>query len=229
MSNRAMYVALGLEPGAPSDEIKRAYRNLSIKLHPDSSRNPGTAARFAKVVRAYKALSVLPDSITGTSVVSKASDRPAIDRRPAQGSSAASALAVRPLADRPLAEPQGNDLFTLGSILTGEASTREKASAARLLGLSGKRSVWIFLRKGLYDPDPEVVGSCVRAAGVLGLAQGAAEIAGAYERSGPEVKDAILEAARATEDPVFKASLQAALSDEDPRRRAIARRITIGA
>ena len=191
MSNRAMYVALGLEPGAPSDEIKRAYRNLSIKFHPDSSRNPTTAARFAKVVRAYKALSVL--------------------------------------AERPLAEPRGNDVFTLGSILTGPGSSREKASAARLLGLSGKRSVWIFLRKGLYDPDPLVVGACVRAAGVLGLAQGAAEIAGAYERSGPEVKDAILEAARATEDPVFKASMQAALSDEDPRRRALARRITIGA
>jgi hypothetical protein len=120
-------------------------------------------------------------------------------------------------------------LFTLGSILTGPGTTREKASAARLLGLSGKRSVWIFLRKGLYDPDPGVVAACVRAAGVLGLAQGAAEIASAYERSGPEVKDAILEAARATEDPVFKASMQAALSDEDPRRRAIAKRITMGA
>lgn len=190
MSNRAMYVALGLEPGVPSDEIKRAYRNLSIKLHPDSSRNPNTAARFAKVVRAYKALSVL--------------------------------------VDRPLAEPRGNDVFTLGSILTGTGSSREKASAARLLGLSGKRSVWIFLRKGLYDSDPLVVGACVRAAGVLGLAQGAGEIAGAYERSGPEVKDAILEAARATEDPVFKASMQAALSDDDPRRRALARRITMG-
>jgi preprotein translocase subunit Sec63 len=32
MSNRAMYVALGLEPGAPSDEIKSAYRNLSMKF-----------------------------------------------------------------------------------------------------------------------------------------------------------------------------------------------------
>lgn len=213
MSNRAMYVALGLEPGVPSEEIKRAYRNLSIKLHPDSSRNPNTALRFAKVVRAYKALSVIAD---GTR------DKP--------GPSMAETeqyFADRTFAGKPLAEPKRNDVFSLGSILTGSGTAREKAAAARLLGLSGKRSVWIFLRKGLYDTDPEVVGACVRAAGVLGLAQGAAEIASAYERSGPQVKDAILEAARATMDPVFKAAMETALWDEDPRRRAIARRIAL--
>jgi hypothetical protein len=205
MINRAMYVALGLEPGAPSEEIKRAYRNLSMKLHPDSSRDPGTAGRFAKVVRAYKALSIAEDSST-------------------------SRLGIgRPSQERSLAEPVGNDVFTLGAALTGAGTSQEKARAARLLGLSGRRSVWIFLRRGLYDPDPEVVGACVRAAGVLGLAQGAAEIASAYERSGPEVRNAILEAARATEDPVFKASMQAALLDEDPRRREIAKRITLEA
>ncbi|MBU1081754.1 MAG: J domain-containing protein, partial [Spirochaetes bacterium] len=42
MSERAMYIALGLEPGAPSAELKRAYRNLSLKLHPDASGDPRT-------------------------------------------------------------------------------------------------------------------------------------------------------------------------------------------
>lgn len=189
MSDRSLYLALGLEPGAPSVELKRAYRNLSLRLHPDASKDPLTARRFDAVAKAYATLSV------------RERERP------------------RP-AGSPLVDSGASDLFALGSELSGAVDPERRRAAARLLGLSGKRSAWVFLRKGLYDPDPAVVAACVRAAAVLGLAQGSGEIAGAYERAGPSLRDAMIEAARATGDGLFAAMLEVAGNDADTRRRA---------
>ena len=69
---------------------------------------------------------------------------------------------------------------------------------------------------------PSVVASCVRAAAVLGLAQGSGEIAGAYERAAPALRDAILEIAKATGDGLFSATLEVAKNDDDARRRVAA-------
>jgi len=193
MSDRTMYAELGLEPGVPSAEIRKAYRNLTLRLHPDASGNPATAERFCRVARAYKTLSV------------KAAPANAAEARRGK-----------------LPEPLAQDLFALGAALSASRDAAERATAARRLGLSGKRSAWVFLRRGMYDPDPRVVGACVRAASALGLAQGAAEVAGAYSRAGPEARDSILEAARATRDAIFSAALEAAAVDEDPRRRLAA-------
>ncbi len=186
-----MYLALGLEPGAPSAEIKKAYRNLSLRLHPDASRDPMTAARFSVVAKAYETLSV------------KELDQPA-----ARG--------------RLHAESDSVDIFTLGAELATHENPEQRRIAAMKLGLSGKRSAWVFLRKGLYDADPLVIASCVRAAAALALAQGAGEIAGAYERAGPMLRDAILEIAKATNDGLFQATLELARNDRDPRRRSTA-------
>jgi curved DNA-binding protein CbpA len=61
MSNSEMknhYEILGLNPGATDDEIKKAYRKLSVKFHPD--KNDGDAyfsAMFRQVNEAYAILS----------------------------------------------------------------------------------------------------------------------------------------------------------------------------
>ena len=50
------YRMLGLAPGAPLAEIKRAYRTLAKQYHPDLNKAPDAAERFIEVNEAYEFL-----------------------------------------------------------------------------------------------------------------------------------------------------------------------------
>jgi curved DNA-binding protein len=50
------YAALGVERGASADEIKKAYRRLAQKFHPDVSKEPDAEAKFKEVAEAYGTL-----------------------------------------------------------------------------------------------------------------------------------------------------------------------------
>ena len=53
-----LYIILGLERGATPGDIKRAYKRLARKYHPDI--NPGdrmAAAQFRQIAEAYETLS----------------------------------------------------------------------------------------------------------------------------------------------------------------------------
>jgi len=52
---RDYYDVLGVSPGAGADEIKRAYRQLARRYHPDIS-GDDRAAAFLEVARAYEVL-----------------------------------------------------------------------------------------------------------------------------------------------------------------------------
>lgn len=58
---RDPYEVLGLPPGAPDEEVKRAFRQLAKRLHPDLHPNdPSADLRFREVMSAYQALSNTP-------------------------------------------------------------------------------------------------------------------------------------------------------------------------
>jgi curved DNA-binding protein len=59
------YQTLGLQPGATEDEVKKAYRKLAMKHHPDRG---GDEAEFKRIKEAYEAItnpSPEPDPFSG--------------------------------------------------------------------------------------------------------------------------------------------------------------------
>ncbi|MFM8235567.1 MAG: DnaJ domain-containing protein, partial [Actinomycetota bacterium] len=51
------YATLGVDRGASSDEIKRAYRKLAREMHPDVNPDPKVQDRFKEITAAYEVLS----------------------------------------------------------------------------------------------------------------------------------------------------------------------------
>ncbi len=56
MEFKDYYKIMGVDRNATQDEIKRAYRKLARKYHPDVSKEPDAEARFKEVGEAYEVL-----------------------------------------------------------------------------------------------------------------------------------------------------------------------------
>jgi len=57
LAKRDYYEVLGVDRGAGMDEIKRTYRDLALKYHPDRNPSPDAEDRFKEINEAYQVLS----------------------------------------------------------------------------------------------------------------------------------------------------------------------------
>ena len=58
MSKRDFYEILGIDRGASEADVKKAYRKLAIKYHPDKNPDDSSAeSRFKEAAEAYEVLS----------------------------------------------------------------------------------------------------------------------------------------------------------------------------
>jgi len=198
-ASRGALAVLGLAPEAGEEDIRKAYRRLALRYHPDASGDPETARRFSRIVRAYKVL--------------RARESPRDQPR--------SALSEK---YRPVLEA-GDDIFALGRVLASEPQAGARAAAAARLGLSGRSAAYVFLRRALYDPMEEVRLAAVRAAALLGSRQAAGEVAALYARSESAFRRAMLEIAAATGERLFRDTIAVAVKDAEPSLRAVAERL----
>src|SRR5947207_1327950 len=56
MKYKDYYAILGVERGASAEDIKKAYRKLARKYHPDVSKEPNAEEKFKEMAEAYETL-----------------------------------------------------------------------------------------------------------------------------------------------------------------------------
>ena len=125
-NSTSYYALLGLHPSASPLEIRRAYRELSKRYHPDTTDLPATTAtsKFQQLNEAYATLSsperrVLYDQKIGYSRLNVIQSPPGLDDPVRQPKRVYKSSAYLDPTDRPLSAGEIFALFILGLTFVG--------------------------------------------------------------------------------------------------------------
>lgn len=130
---RNYYEVLGLPPGATSDQIKKKYRELARKFHPDVIQDKTLGQRvFSQINQAYRILgdpdrraqynTTLSGAPPGNTAAPSASAPPAYQARPAP------TKPVQPVSPSPQQAAQATSTGTSTGTLTGTAQRAHAVS-----------------------------------------------------------------------------------------------------
>ena len=56
--NKDYYKILGLSEDASEDDVRKAYRKMAFKFHPDRNKSSGAEEKFKEIAEAYEKLSI---------------------------------------------------------------------------------------------------------------------------------------------------------------------------
>jgi hypothetical protein len=135
------YGVLGLEPGAPLAEVKRAYRRLAKSFHPDSA-GEQAAPRFIAIQAAYEQIRTGRSGTAGTRATSAAGAAPAAGAEPWRADPArARAARERARAGRSGAGQSGGAATSPGTSSSGpRTGSANGPGSAGTTGSAGGRS-----------------------------------------------------------------------------------------
>ncbi|GAB6089835.1 HEAT repeat domain-containing protein [Spirochaeta dissipatitropha] len=151
----AMRRRLGVSDDADLQEIKAAFRHKIKKLHPDKTRSNGQHWAINQLIEAYAGLSALYK--TG---------------KPSRTSGIMN----------PDMETAISDIFAIGELSQASTDPEVRIAAIQALGRSRKRTAFMFIRKALFDSEPDIVRAAVSAVGALRMKQAIGDLAVVFSK-----------------------------------------------
>jgi hypothetical protein len=179
---RRCWRILGLKPGTDRDTLKKTYRDLVKKYHPDLGGSSADARRCIGITTAYQELiAILP---------------PEPPRRDTQRQSAQKDNNATPSHTASRTEHREHRMPGTEELMTIVRTSRfasQREFAVRTLANSGRRTVYPALKAALYDDSDRVIAAAVAAIGKLRILQAGGELSAVFHRGTPEIRMTVLE------------------------------------
>ena len=196
------YKVLGVHSQASGEEIKKAYRQLMLKYHPDVTQEPVGVEKFEKVVKAYKVLSDHEkrneyDQITQITPASSKSNIKSILKNKFHFN----IFGRQKDKKEEKAEDDyfnvSNDILNLDVERLEQQFTQStnkfvRSEALKALVLKCGRNCYKLILKGFEDQSKEVKETAIRSIGKLQIRQGITPLVQLYKTSGVDLRKAIV-------------------------------------